>query len=224
MSRSMVRSRIFSSAWSCRGTAAGSSRRTERHVLRLPTDPSPHVDIAVCRARAVWVDVEADAGLALLAVAATTAGDVERHRADVALLDELDVRPGLDHLAGDLVAEDEPLGGGRAATDHVLVGTADVGRDGLEDHRVRQSAPHVVGVYAGPVLESRARVVDLLITTLPGPAYATALLSVTWFASGAWVSPARHGARPRPGGPARRYAVLGTLCPGRRPHKWTGRG
>ena len=97
------------------------------HVLGLPTDPAAHVHIAVCGARPVGIDVQADAGVALLAVPTAPAGDVERHRAEVALLDELDARTGLDHLPGDLVTEDQPGRGGGASTDHVLIGTADVG-------------------------------------------------------------------------------------------------
>ena len=79
----------------------------ERHhdVLRLAADPAAHVDVAVGRAGAGRVDVEADAGLALVAHPAAAAGDVEGHRADVALLDEQHVVADLDHLAGDLVAE-----------------------------------------------------------------------------------------------------------------------
>src|SRR5947208_12541728 len=54
---------------------------------------------------------------ALLAVPTAPAGDVERHRAEVALLDELDARTGLDHLPGDLVTEDQPGRGGGASTE-----------------------------------------------------------------------------------------------------------
>src|SRR5205814_6205720 len=57
-------------------------------------------------------------------------------RGDVALLDELDVAPRFDDLAGDLVAEDQSCGGGSPPADHVLVGAADVGGDDLEQHAV----------------------------------------------------------------------------------------
>ena len=79
----------------------------DHHVLGLATDPAAHVDIAVCRAGAVRVDVEADTGFTLLAVATASTGDVEGHRDEVSLLDELDVAAELDHLAGNLVAEDQ---------------------------------------------------------------------------------------------------------------------
>ena len=80
-------------------------RVRHQHVLGLAADPAAHVDVAVGAAGAVGVDVQADAGLALLAVAAAAAGDVEGHGDDVADLDEFDVGPDLDDLAGDLVPE-----------------------------------------------------------------------------------------------------------------------
>src|SRR6185437_6204548 len=120
------------------------------------------------RARTVGVGVQADAGLLLLAVATTPTRDVERHRDEVALLDELHVAPGLDHLAGDLVPQDQPFGSGRAPADHVLVGAADVGRDDLEDHPVLGLAPDVVGVDSGSVPQLELREVDRLDLDLAG--------------------------------------------------------
>ena len=101
------------------------------HVFGLAADPAAHVDIAVSRAGPRRIHVQADAGLAFLAVAAAAAGDVERHRHQVADLDEFDVAAGFDHLAGDLVAEDQARRRGSAAADHVLVAAADVGGDDL---------------------------------------------------------------------------------------------
>ena len=95
------------------------------HVFGLSADPAAHVDVAVRGARTGGVNVQADAGLAFLAVAAAPAGDIERHRDDVADADELDVSAGLDHLACDFVAEDEARGSGRASANHVLVAAAD---------------------------------------------------------------------------------------------------
>ena len=134
----------------------------DQHVLGLAADPAAHVDVAVRRAGPVGVDVLADARVALLAVAAAAAGDVEGHRAQVALVDVLDVRAGLDHLSGDLVTEDQPRGRRRAAPDHVLVRPADVRRDDLEDGGVRQLAPDVGRVHPRPVLELEGREVDVL--------------------------------------------------------------
>ena len=99
---------------------------------------------------------------AFLAVTAASARDVERHRAEVALLDVLHARPDLDHLTGDLVAQDQTFGGGGPPADHVLVAAADVGRHGLDDRRVGELASDVVGVDARAVLELESRVVDLL--------------------------------------------------------------
>src|SRR5690606_15903137 len=135
-------------------------------VLSLAADPAAHVDIAVGAARTVRVDVEADAGLALLAVAAPAAGDVERHRAEVTLLDELHAGPDLDHLTGDLVAEDEILRRRCPASDHVLVRTADVGGHHLEDGPVGHLASHVVWVHTRAVLELELWVGDVLDLSL----------------------------------------------------------
>src|SRR5262249_28065368 len=109
----------------------------------LPADPSAHVHVAVRRAWAGGIHVEADAGPAFLAVAAAPARNVEGHRDDVADLDELDVSPGLDDFAGDLMTEDKTFRRGGSAADHVLVAAADVGRHGLQD-------PPVVALGAVP--------------------------------------------------------------------------
>ena len=97
-----------------------------------------------------------------LAHAAAAAGDVERHRAEVTDLDELHSRTDLDHLAGDLVSEDQPLGRRRAAAHHVLIRAADVRRDTFQDRGVRQFAPDVRGVDPRAVLQLERRVVDVL--------------------------------------------------------------
>ena len=93
---------------------------------------------------------------------AAPAGDVERHRAQVTDLDELHARADLDHLAGDLVPEHQALRRRRAAADHVLVAAADVGRDALQDRRVRQLATDVGRVHPRPVLELERRIVDVV--------------------------------------------------------------
>ena len=53
-------------------------------VARLAADPAAHVDIAIGAAGARVIDVQADAGIARFAGAAAPAGDIERHRDDVA--------------------------------------------------------------------------------------------------------------------------------------------
>ena len=82
----------------------------DHDVFRLAADPAAHVDVAVGRAGPRRIDVQADAGLAFLAIAAAPAGDVERHRDQVADLDEFDVAARLDHFAGDFVAENQARG------------------------------------------------------------------------------------------------------------------
>ena len=106
------------------------------HVLGLATDPAAHVDVAVGCSRTGRIDLEADSGLAFLAVAAAAAGDVERHRDQIAHVDELDIWAGLDDLAGDFVAEGQSHGSRGASPDHVLVASADVGGNYLENDAV----------------------------------------------------------------------------------------
>ena len=93
----------------------------DHDVLCLAADPAAHVHVAVRAARLGGIDVQAHAGVALLAVATPAAGDVERGRDEIALLDELDTRSDLHDLAGDLVSEDETFGCRRAPAHHVLV-------------------------------------------------------------------------------------------------------
>src|SRR4029450_3314684 len=123
------------------------------HVLGLAAKPAAHVDVAVGGAGPGRVDVLADAGVALLAVAAAPAGDVEGDADQVADLDELDVAADLGDLAGDLVAEGLALGGGGPAADHVLVGAADVGGDDLEDDAVLQLTVVLLGELQLGVVE-----------------------------------------------------------------------
>ena len=133
-------------------------RVRHEHVLGLSAHPAAHVDVAVRAAGPVGVHVQADARLALLAVAAAAARDVERHRDDVADLDELDVRADLDDLAGDLVTEHESLGCGGAAAHHVLVGPADVRRHGPKDHPVGDLPTDIRRIHPGAVLQLELRI------------------------------------------------------------------
>jgi hypothetical protein len=106
------------------------------HVVGLPADPSAHIDIAICAASAVGIDVKANAGVALSTGPAATTRDVERYRYEVADVEILDVTAFLDHLAGDLMSEHHASRCRRAAPDHVLVRTADICRYDLEDDAV----------------------------------------------------------------------------------------
>src|SRR5207248_3590473 len=102
--------------------------------------------------------VQANPGLALLAVATPAAGDVERHRDEVAFLDELDVPADLSDLPGDLVAERQALWSRRPAADHVLVAAADVACGYLQDYPVRGLTSHVERVDPGAFFEFETRV------------------------------------------------------------------
>ena len=107
-----------------------------QNVFRLSADPSTHVDIAVSGARTRRIHGQTDAGLAFAAIAAASAGDVERNGDKVALLQEFDVNARLDHFARDFVTQDQTLRSGGAAAHHVLVGPADVGRDHFQNDAV----------------------------------------------------------------------------------------
>src|SRR5690606_38959671 len=109
-------------------------------------------------------------------------------------VDELHVRPDLDHLAGDLVPENETLRHGRATADHVLVGSADVRGDGPDDGAVRKLPSHVGRVDARTVLEFEVRIVDVDDVHL-----AWALVSDS-SVRGHWLSPFGAGDVPPPSG------------------------
>lgn len=87
--------------------------------------------------------------MAFLAVAAATAGDVERHGADVAFLDEFHVRTDFDDLGGHLVPHHHPLRRREAAVIDMLVAAADVGRHDLQNRtviRLLSRGRHQLGV------------------------------------------------------------------------------
>mmetsp|Transcript_13308 Transcript_13308/g.25518 ORF Transcript_13308/g.25518 Transcript_13308/m.25518 type:complete len:215 (-) Transcript_13308:369-1013(-) len=75
----------------------------DHHVLRLPSDPTSHVHVAVCGAWTSRVDIEANACVAALARHASSAGNVERDRAQVSFLDELHILACLNNLTGYLM-------------------------------------------------------------------------------------------------------------------------
>ena len=120
------------------------------HVLGLSSDPSAHVDIAVSGARAGRIHFEANSGLALFAIAAPAACDVERNGDDIPYVDEFDVAAFLDDFTGDLVPQCEPLGSRRTPPDHVLVASTDVGGNNSQNH----------AVIALAVTEREPRIVD----------------------------------------------------------------
>jgi hypothetical protein len=133
----------------------------DQHVFGLAAHPAAHIHITIGAARAVRVDVQADARLALLAVPATAAGDVERYRDNVSHLDELHVRTDLHHFAGDFMAKDEVLRGRGPAPHHVLVRAADIGGHRAQDRAVGYFSAHICGIDARPILEFERRVVGV---------------------------------------------------------------
>ena len=100
--------------------------------------------------------------MALLAVRASSTGDVERYRTQGADSDELDVPADLDHLTKDLMAKDQAGRRSGSAADHVLVRTADVRRHNLDDDAVLADPADVRWMHAGPVAEFQLWVVDVL--------------------------------------------------------------
>src|SRR5581483_5085386 len=83
---------------------------------------------------------------------AASAGDIKGHGAEVAHFDELHVTAGLDDFAGDLVAEDESLRRSGAASDHVLIATADIGGNNFQND----------AMLAFPRAKRECRIVDRL--------------------------------------------------------------
>src|SRR5260370_1323400 len=64
---------------------------------------------------------------------ATADRTIERRRSDVACAQEFSVRPHSDHFSGDLMVQHQTRLRRRAAANHMLVGSADVGGDDLEN-------------------------------------------------------------------------------------------
>ena len=106
----------------------------DHDVAGLAADPAAHVHITIGAAGATGIDRQAHAGIRLPAAAASSTGDVERHRDQIAQRDHLDIRTLLDHLARDLVPEHHACRSSCAAAHHVLIGSADIGRNDLQDH------------------------------------------------------------------------------------------
>lgn len=78
----------------------------DHHILRLPSDPTSHVHVAVCGAWTGRVDIEANACVAALARHASSAGNVERDRAlqdnaqNISFIQEIHLRryQGIEHV------------------------------------------------------------------------------------------------------------------------------
>jgi hypothetical protein len=68
-----------------------------------------------------------------LAGATPPAGHIERHRDQIADRESLDVAAHVQYLAGDFMAEHQARLGGSPALYHMLIRTADIGRDNAQD-------------------------------------------------------------------------------------------
>jgi hypothetical protein len=89
---------------------------------------------------------------------APAARDVERYRADIADFYELDVGARFDHFARNLVTEDNSFGSSRAPTNHMLVASANIRGNDLEDYAVIEFA----------IAERELRKIDRLNFNLTG--------------------------------------------------------
>src|ERR1700737_3127375 len=106
------------------------------HKLGLASDPTTHIDVTVSSPGPIAVHVQANSRVALAAGAAASTRDVEGNRNNVADLEIFDVLTELDDFTGDLVTEHHADGSGGAATNHVLIGTADIGGNDFQDDAV----------------------------------------------------------------------------------------
>ena len=102
-----------------------------KDVLRLSADPAAHVHIAIGCAGTRRVHRQTDTSRAFAAVAAAAASDVEWHAHQIADVHRLDVIALLDDFACDLVTQNQSPWSRSPAADHVLIGTANVGRHNL---------------------------------------------------------------------------------------------
>ena len=108
----------------------------DHHVLGLTADPAAHVHITIGTAGSCRVDVQTHSRRALLTVPAAATGNVERHGNEVSNLDEFRIAPGFDHLAGDLVTQDESHRRRGTTSHHVLIASTDIGGHNFQNHSV----------------------------------------------------------------------------------------
>jgi hypothetical protein len=133
------------------------------HVLGLTADPAAHIDITIGTA-ARRIHVQAHAGILILAHRAASARDVERHGNEIAEFERFDIVADLDHFAGDFMAEHEADRRRRAPAHHMLIGSADIRADDLENHAMADLAAARI---------HHLRIVDLLHVDLARPMYTT---------------------------------------------------
>jgi hypothetical protein len=71
--------------------------------IRLSTDPTAEIDVAAGSTRPIRIHVEADVGMALFAIAASSARNVEQHRHQIAFVDKFNAAAAFDDFARNLV-------------------------------------------------------------------------------------------------------------------------
>jgi hypothetical protein len=108
----------------------------DHDIVGLSTDPAPHVHVSVSATGATWVDVQTDSRLPLFTVSTSATRNIERSGCEVANIKELDIATLFNDLAGDLMTKNRSNRRRRAATHHVLITSADIGRNQLQDDRV----------------------------------------------------------------------------------------
>src|SRR5271156_3909261 len=113
-------------------------------ILGLPSDPTTHINISVGPTGTTGVHIQANACLLLSTGAASPASNVERNCDQVTDFQILNVITGFDDFARDLVTKDHPRWSGGTTPYHVLVRTAYVGRDHLQNDTVLNVFPRGV--------------------------------------------------------------------------------
>src|ERR1700730_8519859 len=105
-------------------------------VVRLATDPTAHVDVAVRTTRLSLIYIETNARVAFTASTAASAGHIKWNGYQVADVEKQHIPALLDYFAQDLVSKYYSFGCGRTAAHHMLVRSAYVGRHHLQDDAV----------------------------------------------------------------------------------------
>src|SRR5579859_1940230 len=96
---------------------------SERHqdVVRLATDPTTHIDVAVCATRLLLIHVEANTRVAFTTSTAAPTGHIKWNGYQVADVDKQHVFAFFDDFAQDLVPQHDPFVCSGSATHHMLV-------------------------------------------------------------------------------------------------------
>jgi hypothetical protein len=98
--------------------------------------------------------------VALFAHATTTTGNVKRNRANIANTDELHIAPDFYDFPGYLMTKHETPRRCRPASNHVLIGTADIRGYDFEDDPMRAFSPDIPGMDTRAVAQFELGKVD----------------------------------------------------------------